>query len=227
MTKKAAALPDPGTLESKVLIAQDVLLQLKQKTLIPDDSNGYFFLPNGLDHPSNDWVPESSVQETLLSLTKQKPCTVCAVGSTFVAAVRLYDELTWEQALELGDGDGVGTPSAVTELGYFDTLELRWMEALFETTTHVFSNLPVVHSHIYYIREHANPEKRLKGIMTSIIKEKGVVDPRSMALHILLECPPGVRKTDGWKDRVYELKESLTRGLHSPGWRGEEHSEME
>ena len=120
--------------ERRVAIAQDVLQQLKDLSLIPG-MRGWLKIKAGRLHPSQ----KQQLQNVLLAGDPTTPCSACALGACFVAAVRLGNEClvdprgTYLFEDNLGRVDHSEATNMQTLLrGHFSRRQLMLIEGCFE-----------------------------------------------------------------------------------------------
>lgn len=106
--------------KKKILVAQDILLQIKLKTYSPQTKK-YIDFHNILDDITV--FKKSDVQ---LHFKKIKECDVCALGSCILSIANLGDNLTFEDILNKSDN----TDEKL--LSVFDKHELFLIEKTFE-----------------------------------------------------------------------------------------------
>lgn len=126
-TKKAnKAFNGLSAAEKRVAIAQDVLLQIKNKFIKVEPGTWV-----SLDFKDEELLtPNESAQKTLSNNTEQ--CQACALGSLFICSIRLGNRLTVEEA---GFKYGVGDQEDIMErlsLGIFSKEQLKLIEVAFE-----------------------------------------------------------------------------------------------
>jgi hypothetical protein len=168
-------LPLPGTPEARVLLARDVIAQIKARRYIA--RCGTYMNP----------LKEESLllREAVQFARSSAPCEVCARGALFLSELKLYNE--FEGGVNLN-------PDGEVEERFFDEQHLA-IEQAFEQSAYDQEEYSIPGCECSSCRmargelatwgnTYPDPEKRLIAIMRNIIRNKGkfkeneIVPPR-------------------------------------------------
>ena len=173
-------------IQMRVAIAKDVIAQINSKKLIPETGVWIYDPKLGSidDHIDNliDKAMEDEKNDTCRfepfnarDFTKKvNKCKVCALGSIFVSAVNLYDDV------ELKDGEEAASVFETLDLSplskYFSPTSLAFIECCFEgeDSAH-WCDIDGKESAIAiaYHRSFRLSKERLIAIMKNIVRNKG------------------------------------------------------
>jgi hypothetical protein len=130
MTLPNAELLDLGALAPsarRVLVAKDILDLLAAQAIHPE-KGAYVDLD-----ARAILKPEEQLREAFEEELQQYGCRVCAIGATFVAAVRRFNDVTAERFVADGLTGLAARPHIIDYmLRIFDRLQLDMIEAAFE-----------------------------------------------------------------------------------------------
>lgn len=85
--------------EKRILIAKDVITQIKNKTYIANE--GTWVAINSIDYPEFNKIEKLDEQEQLCNLISPKVnCNVCGIGAAICSAIRFKNHLKVEDYLE-------------------------------------------------------------------------------------------------------------------------------
>lgn len=175
--------------QMRVAIAKDVLAQMKAKKIIADTGcwvydpkMGYMetymdgLIDKFLDDPKNDCCEFTEFHAKDFT-SKVNKCKVCALGSIFVSAANLYDNIVLDTRDPSDVFDSIKT-SPLTK--YFSADELLMIESSYEGQDGAcFDDLNIKEAGLanaYYI-SFKNDKDRLAAIMKNIIRNKGYFKP--------------------------------------------------
>lgn len=159
MTKKQKA--------NAVLVAQDVLKQLRRKSVPLNVAKGYYMsFPNG-DGPSDQ--DDGDLQACVDDI--QKRCGVCARGALVLSKARLFDEVPLYYLNNLQQWD---TSQLLEDV--WDEKQLCLIESAFELGKFECYGLSekLVYGAIVFGAQFPDSKKRLKAIMENVIENDGV-----------------------------------------------------
>lgn len=147
--------PEQNTPEFRILLAKDVIKQIKLKKLIPEHY-AYFISTDLWDEKA-----DKSVQEILKK--KQTTCKVCALGALWASKVKHINEAT------VGELDADYPAKIQKDLQViFGYEQVELIEKYFEGWLEAK----------YYYRQFTNAKDRMIAIMQNIIRNKGTfVEP--------------------------------------------------
>jgi len=168
--------------QQRVLVAQDVLAQIKAKRYLA--SPGTWAIPT-YDNPKNV-KGEESVQK-LFATQAIKTCDVCALGGLFMSCTNLNNNTTVEelgQASDLGDTLEYGDEKLSNGLNrIFTHKQLELIENYFENADGYFGSeiATKMTDHInLFNNKYPNPQARLKEIMNNIVENNGTFVPSKL-----------------------------------------------
>lgn len=116
----------PRVVKARIAIANDVIDQIKAGRYTPEELT---YVEGRLTGSSDR---EGDLQKLInQQVTKKDPCTVCALGSAILSAVRLYDDVTFGEIFTTG---GTVKQSGMRRKlrEFFFNSELEVIEATFE-----------------------------------------------------------------------------------------------
>lgn len=198
---KAKTNKRPTKQQMRVAIANDVISQIKSKKLIPKpgvwicdpkmgslDQHIENLIDEAMDDPKNDTCnfTEFNARDFTKKVNK---CEVCALGSIFVSAVNLYDDV------ELKDGEEATSVFETLDLSplskYFSPTSLAFIECCFEgeDSAH-WCDIDGKESAIgiAYHRSFRSSKERLIAIMKNIVRNKGnFVPEQDLTKEMLIE----------------------------------------
>lgn len=155
----------------RVRIAQDVILQLKQKRIVANEGR-YFLLP--FEDPEKLVRPGRELQKVLPKIQ----CRTCALGGLFAARVNLFNKFKITKAMTLDcEVDQVDLQAELRK--YFDGYQLDLIEIAFETTEFVWNDVSPTGAKraISFGKRYLTSRNRMIGIMRNIIKNDGTFIP--------------------------------------------------
>lgn len=115
--------------KQRVEIAKDVLKWISTEKLAP--KMGTYFLINGDSYGNRYSKPDGSLQETLLGMSTDEKCDVCAKGAIFACTVARKNEVKNGFNISWDDGS---SPKSISKVlgGVFSSAQLRLIEVEFE-----------------------------------------------------------------------------------------------
>ena len=176
--------------QKRVLIAKDVLEQIKRRRFVPEVGSWATFFTNVTEHWQDDWlylhiegdlsfkIKHESMQQLFL---KERPtCECCALGALFVSSALYTPTATLAKIERDLAGDGLvrierGAKTS-TNLGkYFSKQQLKLIEAAFEGNIGAFrlSDEKLVDKTELWYETYPEPKKRMVAIMKNIIANNG------------------------------------------------------
>lgn len=169
--------------QQRVLVAQDVLAQIKAKRYVAEQ--GAWTTPTYAEPVLNSG-PEESVQKLFANQTIRQ-CNVCALGGLFMSCTNLNNNTTVEE-LDRAD-ENLGD-----ELEYrgnlsngldkiFTNKQLELIEIYFENGDGYYGSLtenPETDHVSLFNNKYTNPQDRLKEIMKNIIENNGTFTPKKL-----------------------------------------------
>jgi len=169
--------------QQRVLVAQDVLAQIKAKRYLA--SPGTWAIPT-YSVPDKNLKEEDSVQK-LFAIKTIKTCNVCALGGLFMSCTNLNNNTTVTElgeACELGDSLEYGDQKLSNGLNrIFTKNQLILIENYFENADGYYAPEATVTmtDHINLFNEkYPNPQDRLKEIMKNIVENNGTFVPSKL-----------------------------------------------
>lgn len=166
MSNKNVSLTDRQKANRRVAIAEDVLKWLRTKKLTIKTQT-YCRFNDEYDLYKFDGDDMQAVMGKII--TPFKPCSVCAKGALFIAAVDKFNSVK-VRAFGMNDEDVVMEPL----LAYFTEEQLNLVEAAFEGWNHLAGDADLVEYVTEdYIKKYPDARKRLRAIMRNIIVNKG------------------------------------------------------
>lgn len=188
ITKRNKTFANKTNAEKRVLIAKDVLTQIKHKKFIP--SNGGFLSFANLDYKT------TNLRESFLTgrdlwedgLHEEATCHCCALGGMMMSCTLFNNNIDIGQDRELIDDmgeeirDNTLFPNGLNTI--FSKKQLAMIEIAFEKGSGSFyaSNTPEITFTeqclcANYGRNFETPKERLRAIMRNIVKNKGEFIP--------------------------------------------------
>ena len=163
--------------QKRVMIAQDVLAQIKTKRYVAE--SGCWVQPNIKAACEKNLKDEDSVQE-LFAKKKIKSCNVCALGGLFMSCINLNNNTTVEDLKkEFYIGDFVYDDTKISNglNRIFTQKQLILIESYFEGSKGYFKGddektLPFLANY--------NDDERLEMIMQNIIDNNGTFKPNKL-----------------------------------------------
>jgi hypothetical protein len=168
---KPVAWRSMSAAERRVAVAKDVLLLLRRKDKPLKITEGLYVsnLPPSRKYREDTWelisIDRRPLHEILETEVFPKNCEVCARGAAFISCVRLFNEVTVEEAASRKD--------AVTLTAkLFGEAQVTLIEAAFEGWCLDGDDRPMD-----FHEAHPDPASRLQAIMESIIANGGTFKP--------------------------------------------------
>lgn len=167
-----------GKAEQRVLIAQDVLANIKSKVYIPKE--GVYFDDSLL---IRELGSNADIQQ---NFDKIKECEVCAMGSCLLSTIKFKDSITTTDLKDMPLHRTSKESDLIVEV--FSENQLALIETAFErrysTEGHwssviggVLTTIKEVNKAIKFGMKYANDTNKLIGIMKNIIKNNGTFIP--------------------------------------------------
>jgi len=163
--------------QKRVMIAQDVLAQIKTKRYVAE--SGCWVQPNIKAACEKNLKDEDSVQE-LFAKKKIKSCNVCALGGLFMSCINLNNNTTVEDLKkEFYIGDFVYDDSKISNglNRIFTQKQLILIESYFEGSQGYFKG---DNEKTLLFLESYNDDERLEMIMQNIIDNNGTFKPSKL-----------------------------------------------
>ncbi len=163
--------------QKRVMIAQDVLAQIKTKRYVAE--SGCWVQPNIKAACEKNLKDEDSVQE-LFAKKKIKSCNVCALGGLFMSCINLNNNTTIEDLKkEFYIGDFVYDDSKISNglNRIFTQKQLILIESYFEGSQGYFKG---DNEKTLVFLESYNDDERLEMIMQNIIDNDGTFKPSKL-----------------------------------------------
>jgi hypothetical protein len=163
--------------QKRVMIAQDVLAQLKAKRYFAE--SGCWVQPNIKAACEKNLKDEDSVQE-LFAAKKIESCNVCALGGLFMSCINLNNNTTVEDLKkEFYIGDFVYDDSKISNglNRIFTQKQLILIESYFEGSQGYFKG---DNEKTVVFLESYNDDERLEMIMQNIIDNDGTFKPNKL-----------------------------------------------
>lgn len=165
--------------QKRVMIAQDVLAQIKTKRYFAE--SGCWVQPNINAACEKNLKDEDSVQE-LFAKKKIKSCNVCALGGLFMSCINLNNNTTIEDLKkEFYIGDFVYDDSKISNglNRIFTQKQLILIESYFEGSEGYFKGDD---EKTVIFLESYNDNERLEMIMQNIIDNNGTFKPNKLKI---------------------------------------------
>ena len=166
--------------QKRVMIAQDVLAQLKTKRYVAE--SGCWVLPNYY----SDWKQLSdkdSVQE-LFAAKKIESCNVCALGGLFMSCTNFNNNTLLEDLYDVSDdlGNLIDEEEQLSNKlnKIFSVKQLKLIEVYFEGNDgYFYENREYDTVKAFYIK-YPSDKKRLQLIMENIVENEGTFVPKKL-----------------------------------------------
>jgi len=169
--------------QQRVLVAQDVLAQIKAKRYLA--SPGTWTIPEYVI-PDENLTEGDSVQK-LFATQAIKTCNVCAIGGLFMSCTNLNNNTTvaeLDEVCELGDALEYSDEKLSNGLNrIFTRKQLILIENYFENADGFYADAATdaMTNHIHLFNEkYPNPQARLKEIMNNIVENNGTFVPKKL-----------------------------------------------
>lgn len=186
IARRNALFNGATTKQKRILIARDVLEQIKVQKIVPQ-TGSFIQLPYIYGIKGDDSLRETLMRETV-------SCDCCAVGSLFASCTLFNNEETISSANgnDIGDIMTKGVKSANQLSEYFSRKQLILIEVAFETMRRSYSGaakeydrfegrFPLSQEEIksaeLFYSKYEGSESRLCGIMHNIIQNDGLFKP--------------------------------------------------
>lgn len=163
--RRNAAFAKKTISQQRVQIAKDVIAFLKSGVLVADSN--YLQLDNKTQDLkySSDGIPDVEANVALEAMGTT--CTVCGIGSLFVATLMRKNKLKLHDLFNQGN---VKRMEINYLAGYFDHTQLDFVEYYFEANGNDRGGSPIMSTY--------DDTKRLTMIMENIISNKGKFNPK-------------------------------------------------
>lgn len=179
LEKKNEQFRKASPAKKRVMIAKDVISQLKSGKIVPDHT--YFSWPDHKSEETAECLRRNRTPTNMALLTSRTSCEVCGIGSLFVAA--LERDGRYKLGRYKGRSSEPGRAEIVCYLTpYFDRTQLQLIEAFFEQDLY-FTSIDVQETldpEMVYknpIFTERDDRKRLEMIMENIIENNGQFIP--------------------------------------------------
>lgn len=166
--------------QKRVMIAQDVLAQLKAKRYIPE--SGVWVEPR---YKSGKMGNEEESVQKLFAEKNITKCNVCALGAMFMSCTNMnnnttVDDLDDECTGMLGDliSDNYKLSNGLNRI--FTYQQLALIETYFENGDGYFQHQDIDYDHLDKFSVTYNEDERLEQIMKNIIENQGTFKPGKM-----------------------------------------------
>lgn len=174
-----------------VLVATDALKWLRKKSILVETGNSYMQLSGVAVEEIRLLRSSHSFQAVLGGLiTPKRPCSICALGSLFLAHVDRFNKLPCGPIQQYGPvgerpfGSAHGFRNDVLSpqlSDSFDRFELSIIENAFESWNTLMVGGQVDADARAFGRKFEDPRKRLRAILRNIIENKGEFVPKAAA----------------------------------------------
>ena len=166
--------------QKRVMIAQDVLAQIKTKRYVAE--SGCWVQPNINAACEKNLKDEDSVQE-LFAKKKIKSCNVCALGGLFMSCTNFNNNTSFvELSDNLGDVLMEGEEFSNKLNKIFSYKQLRSIESYFENNEGYFYNQREFDGIKAFCNAYPSEKKRLKLIMENIVENNGTFVPEKLKI---------------------------------------------
>ena len=169
--------------QKRVMIAQDVLAQLKAKRYVAE--SGCWVQPNY--NPTNTWADKytESVQELFLE-KKIESCNVCALGGLFMSCTNFnnntllkdLDDVSYNLGALVDDKEKLSNKLN----SIFTTNQLKLIESYFEANDGFFQDSDEDDRIEAFCDKYTSDKKRLQLIMENIVENNGTFVPEKLKI---------------------------------------------
>jgi hypothetical protein len=170
--------------QKRVMIAQDVLAQLKAKRYVAE--SGCWVQANY--NPASslaDIKYKDSVKE-LFAAQKIQSCNVCALGGLFMSCTNLNNNTLLEELDDVSEdlGNLIDEEEKLSNKlnKIFTTSQLKLIETYFEANGGYFRDYDEDERIEAFYNKHPSDEKRLQLIMENIVKNEGTFVPAKLKI---------------------------------------------
>jgi hypothetical protein len=169
--------------QKRVMIAQDVLAQIKAKRYFAE--SGCWVQPNIKAACEKNLKDEDSVQE-LFAKKKIKSCNVCALGGLFMSCTNFNNNTLLEDldfaSSELGQLIGEEEKLSNKLNKIFSTNQLKLIESYFEANDGFFRDYDEDDRIEAFYNKYPSEKKRLQLIMENIVENEGTFVPAKLKI---------------------------------------------
>lgn len=169
IVKRNKAFTKANMQRRRVLIAKDIIAQIKAGKIVADEGHWYQNYRYDVDLDDN-------MQAKFLSDNGQQ-CSCCALGAVMVSCTLFKNNVKYKDAANLFDVPDVIT-EGVEDIHNITTIfgidQLKKIECAYERGNGYFRN---GWDAVNFGRRYDDPEKRMIAIMENIIKNKGTFIP--------------------------------------------------
>jgi len=169
--------------QKRVMIAQDVLAQIKTKRYIVE--SGCWIDTNINAACEKNLKDEDSVQE-LFAEKKIESCNVCALGGLFMSCTNFNNNTSFVELNDasghLGDWISEGEEFSNKLNKIFSYKQLRSIESYFENNEGYFYNQREFDGIKAFCNAYPSEKKRLKLIMENIVENNGTFVPEKLKI---------------------------------------------
>jgi hypothetical protein len=161
--------------EKRIIIAKDVIAQLKLKKFIAQTGVYFDAIPESNQNNLLDWYDkfkEKSIKNIINE--EEVSCKVCGIGGVFASCVRITNNISTSKFKTGSQNDQTIVRKFLKK--YFDIDQLRLIESAFEMSDFDDSNSlgELVQVSIRFGKQfNLSSNKRLVAIMKNIIRNKG------------------------------------------------------
>lgn len=167
--------------QKRVMIAQDVLAQLKAKRYVAE--SGCWVKPNIDSAWEQKLSHHDSVQELFIE-QKIESCNVCALGGLFMSCTNLNNNTLLEELDDVSEdlGNLIEEEEKLSNKlnKIFSTPQLKLIETYFEANGGYFRDYDEDNRIEAFYNKHPSDKKRLQLIMENIVENEGTFVPAKL-----------------------------------------------
>jgi hypothetical protein len=168
--------------QKRVMIAQDVLAQLKAKRYVAE--SGCWVKPNIDSAWEQKLSHHDSVQELFIE-QKIESCNVCALGGLFMSCTNFNNNTLLEDLDDASEGLGnlIEEEQLSNKLNeIFSTNQLKLIESYFEANGGFFRDYDEDDRIEVFYNKNSSDKKRLQLIMENIVENNGTFVPEKLKI---------------------------------------------
>ena len=170
--------------QKRVMIAQDVIAQIKAKRYVPE--SGTFVIANWSE--KIDYKDHSDNIQEAFQKKQIETCQVCALGGLFMSCTNLNNNTNFEQLEQAEDlGEMIDNEGRISNGmdKFFSVNQLKLIETYFENAQGYFRdyevsiNIPESHRNAFH-NQYLDDDERMIAIMENIVNNKGTFIPKKL-----------------------------------------------
>ena len=170
--------------QKRVMIAQDVIAQIKAKRYVPE--SGTFVIANWSE--KIDYKDHSDNIQEAFQKKQIETCQVCALGGLFMSCTNLNNNTNFEQLEQAEDlGEMIDNEERISNGmdKFFSVNQLKLIETYFENAQGYFRdyevsiNIPESHRNAFH-NQYLDDDERMIAIMENIVNNKGTFIPKKL-----------------------------------------------